>query len=566
MVLWVLILALCGGAVAAFGRNLPSALKARVLAVLGLVGVGFFAFILGTSNPFDRLWPPPPDGQGLNPVLQDPGLAFHPPLLYLGYVGCAVTFAFAVAALIEGRVDAAWGRWVRPWALAAWSFLTLGIALGSWWAYYELGWGGYWFWDPVENASLLPWLAGTALLHSAIVVEKREALKIWTVLLALLAFALSLLGTFLVRSGILNSVHSFASDPARGVFILGLLAVFIAGAFVLFAWRAPAMAPTGVFTPVSREGGIVLNNLILCSIAAVVLVGTLYPLFLDLLGGGMISVGAPFFNMASAPLAAPLVVAMAAGPLLAWKRAALWPVLQRLWWAASLALAGFLLALYLSGFAVLPAVGFAAGIWLIAGAATDILDRAGLGRTSLRNLWHRAAGLPRSAWGGAVAHAGMGITILGIAGMGLATERLVALAPGASTQFAGYEWRLEGVRDAQGPNFTARRATVTVLDEGRVVAVMEPSKRFFPLGRTTTTEAAIRTNLLHDLYAVLGEERDGADGQREAVLRLHDNVLAPWIWLGALIMALGGALSLSDRRIRIAAAARRREAAAEAIA
>jgi cytochrome c-type biogenesis protein CcmF len=369
-----------------------------------------------------------------------------------------------------------------------------------------------------------------------------------------------------VRSGILNSVHSFASDPARGVFILGLLAVFIAGAFVLFAWRAPAMAPTGVFTPVSREGGIVLNNLILCSIAAVVLVGTLYPLFLDLLGGGMISVGAPFFNMASAPLAAPLVVAMAAGPLLAWKRAALWPVLQRLWWAASLALAGFLLALYLSGFAVLPAVGFAAGIWLIAGAATDILDRAGLGRTSLRNLWHRAAGLPRSAWGGAVAHAGMGITILGVAGMGLATERLVALAPGASTQFAGYEWRLEGVRDAQGPNFTARRATVTVLDEGRVVAVMEPSKRFFPLGRTTTTEAAIRTNLLHDLYAVLGEERDGADGQREAVLRLHDNVLAPWIWLGALIMALGGALSLSDRRIRIAAAARRREAAAEAIA
>jgi cytochrome c-type biogenesis protein CcmF len=296
-----------------------------------------------------------------------------------------------------------------------------------------------------------------------------------------------------------------------------------------------------------------------------VLVGTLYPLFLDLLGGGMISVGAPFFNMAVAPLAAPLVVAMAAGPLLAWKRAALWPVLQRLWWAASLALLGFLLALYFSGVQVLPAVGFAAGIWLVAGAATDILDRAGLGRTSLRNLWHRAAGLPRSAWGGAVAHAGMGVTILGIAGMGLATERLVALAPGASTEFAGYEWRLEGVRDAQGPNFTARRATVTLLDGGRVVAVMEPSKRFFPLGRTTTTEAAIRTNFLRDLYAVLGEERDGANGGREAVLRLHSNPLAPWIWLGALVMALGGALSLSDRRVRIAAAAaRRREAEATA--
>ncbi|MCU0945721.1 MAG: heme lyase CcmF/NrfE family subunit [Rubritepida sp.] len=557
MILWLMVLAACSAAVAAFGRDLPSALKARVLSVLGMVSLGFFLFVLITSNPFERVWPPPPDGQGLNPLLQDIGLAIHPPLLYIGYVGYAVTFAFAVAALIEGRVDAAWGRWVRPWSLAAWSFLTMGISIGSWWAYYELGWGGYWFWDPVENASLLPWLAGTALLHSAIVVEKREALKIWTVLLALLAFALSLLGTFLVRSGVLNSVHAFASDPARGVFILALLGIYVAGAFALFAWRAPAMVPTGVFSPISREGGIVLNNLLLCSIAAVVLVGTLYPLFLDLLTGQMISVGPPFFNLASAPLALPLVMAMGVGPLLAWKRASLWPVLQRLWAAACIALLGFIAALALAGWHVLPALGFACGVWLIAAAATDIADRAGVGRTSLANAWHRARGLPRAAWGAAVAHAGMGVTILGVAGMGLATERLVAVPAGTTTSFAGYEWRLDGVRDFVGPNFTARKATISVFRDGQLVHVMEPSKRFFPIGRTNTTEAAIRTNLLRDLYAVLGEERDGPSGQREAVLRLHHNPLAPWIWIGAMIMALGGALSLSDRRIRVAAPASR---------
>ena len=561
MILWVMVLAGCSAAVAGFGGSLPSALQARVQAVLGMISLGFLAFILFTSNPFERIWPPPPDGQGLNPLLQDIGLAIHPPLLYLGYVGYAVTFAFAVAALIEGRVDAAWGRWVRPWSLAAWSFLTMGISIGSWWAYYELGWGGYWFWDPVENASLLPWLAGTALLHSAIVVEKREALKIWTVLLALLAFALSLLGTFLVRSGVLNSVHSFASDPARGIFILCLLGIYVAGAFALFAWRAPSMAPAGVFAPISREGGIVLNNLLLCSITAVVFVGTLYPLFLDLLTGQMISVGPPFFNSATAPLALPLVMAMAVGPMLAWKRASLWPVLQRLWWAACVALLAFILTLALAGWHVLSALGFACAFWLIAGAVTDIADRAGVGRTSLGNAWNRARSLPRAAWGAAIAHAGMGVTILGVAGMGLATEKLVAVPPGGSTQFAGYEWRLEGVRDFIGPNFTARKATITVLRDGRVVHVMEPSKRFFPTGRMTTTEAAIRTSPAGDLYAVLGEERANDAGVNEAVLRLHNNPLAPWIWLGAGIMALGAALSLSDRRIRIAAPARRRKEA-----
>ena len=549
MVLWVLILALCGGAVAGFGRDLPTALKARVIGVLGWIGVGFLAFIIFTSNPFDRVWPPPADGQGLNPVLQDPGLALHPPLLYLGYVGYAVTFAFAVAALLEGRVDAAWGRWVRPWSLAAWAFLTLGIAIGSWWAYYELGWGGYWFWDPVENASLLPWLAGAALLHSAIVVEKRDALKIWTVLLAILAFAMSLLGTFLVRSGVLNSVHAFANDPARGVFILALLMVYVAGAFAIFAWRAPRLAPTGIFAPISREGALVLNNLLLCSIAAVVLAGTLWPMFADILTGAKISVGPPFFNTATAPLAIPLVLAMPIGAMLPWKRGDVWGALQRLWWAAVASLAVFFLWLVALGYPAWPAIGMALAMWLVAGATADIADRIALFRRPAQ-AWQRARNLPRSAWGAAIAHAGMGVTIAGVAGMGVATDTLVALKPGESTRLAGYEWRMEGISDVTGPNFTARRATVTVTRDGAVVTVLTPERRTFQVDRQTTTEAAIHTNAMRDLYAVLGEERDDA-----GVLRLHHNPLAPWIWFGALIMAAGAGLSLSDRRMRVAAPA-----------
>ena len=554
LILWVTILALCGLAVSAFGRGLPSTLKARVLGVLGMISVGFLLFILKTSNPFERVWPPAPDGQGLNPVLQDIGLAMHPPLLYLGYVGYAVTFAFAIAALIERRVDAAWGRWVRPWSLAAWSFLTLGIALGSWWAYYELGWGGYWFWDPVENASLMPWLIGTALLHSAIVVEKREALKTWTVLLAIIAFGMSLLGTFLVRSGVLNSVHAFANDPERGMFILGLLLFYVGGAFLLFAWRAQAMAPTGLFAPVSREGAIVLNNLLVCSIAAVVFVGTLWPMFADALFGAKVSVGPPFFNMAAFPLVVPLLLAMAAGPLMPWKRAQLWPVVQRLWAAAVIALLAFFVALLLAGEHVMPAVGFAFAAWVIGAAATDIADRTTLFRTRLANSWARARGLPRAAWGAALAHAGIGIVAAGMAGMGLAQERLVAMSPGDTTEMAGYTWRLDAVRDAPGPNFSARRATISVLRDGEVLHVMEPSRRWFPVGRQNTTEVAIRTNLIYDLYAVIGEE-DPATGK--AVIRLHYNLLAPWLWLGAAIMALGGALSLADRRVRVSAPHRR---------
>ncbi|WP_198372854.1 heme lyase CcmF/NrfE family subunit [Roseomonas rosulenta] len=549
MVLWVLILALCGAAVAGFGRDLPSALKARVIGVLGWVASGFLLFIIFTSNPFDRIWPPPPDGQGLNPVLQDIGLALHPPMLYLGYVGYAVTFAFAVAALLEGRVDAAWGRWVRPWALLAWSFLTLGIALGSWWAYYELGWGGYWFWDPVENASLLPWLVGTALLHSAIVVEKRDALKIWTVLLAIMAFAMSLLGTFLVRSGVLNSVHAFANDPARGVFILALLMIYVAGAFAIFAWRAQKLAPTGIFAPISREGALVLNNLLLCSIAAVVLAGTLWPMFADILTGAKISVGPPFFNTAAAPLAIPLVLAMPIGAMLPWKRGDAWGALQRLWWAACIALAMGFLALVAAGLPVWPAIGVGLAMWLIIGAMADVADRIALFRRPGQAL-QRARGLPRAAWGAAIAHAGMGVTIAGIAGMGVATDTLIALKPGESARLAGYEWRLDSITDVAGPNYAARRATVTISRDGAEVTVLRPERRTFQVDRQTTTEAAIHTNAMRDLYAVLGEERDGA-----GVLRLHHNPLAPWIWFGAVIMALGGGLSLSDRRMRVAAPA-----------
>jgi cytochrome c-type biogenesis protein CcmF len=557
ILLWCLVLALCGAAVAAWGRGLPFGLRARVLGVLGLISTGFLLFTLLTSNPLLRLWPPPDEGRDMNPLLQDPGLAFHPPLLYAGYVGFAVPFAFAVAALLEGRVDAAWGRWVRPWALGAWSLLTGGIALGSWWAYYELGWGGYWFWDPVENASLLPWLTGTALVHSAIVVEKRDALKTWTVLLAIATFSLSLAGTFLVRSGILNSVHSFASDPSRGVFILALLVAVIGGSLLLFAWRAPALAPTGIFAPVSREGALILNNLFICSIAAVVLTGTLFPLGAEFFGA-KISVGAPFFNDTVLPLAAPLLLAMPVGLMLPWKRAELLPALRRLWWAAvGAALLG--LAVAVGWRVVLPALGFMAAGWLVLGSVAELVERGQVFRVPFATTRTRLAHLPLAAWGAAVAHAGMGVMVAGVAGMGLASERIAALAPGESVALAGYDWRLDGLGERRGPNYIERIGQVTISRDGRTVAVLHPARRGFTTQRMTTTEAAIHTTGLKDYYVVLGEERDG-----KAVLRLHHNPLAPWIWLGALVMALGGGLSLADRRLRVGAPARRGVALAQA--
>jgi cytochrome c-type biogenesis protein CcmF len=555
ILLWCLILALCGGAVAGFGRALPSSLRARVIGVLGFVSAGFLLFALTTSNPLERVWPPPLDGRDLNPLLQDPGLAIHPPVLYAGYVGFAIPFAFAVAALLEGRVDAAWGRWVRPWTLGAWCLLTGGIALGSWWAYYELGWGGFWFWDPVENASLLPWLSGTALLHSAIVVEKREALKIWTILLAIGTFSLSLCGTFLVRSGILNSVHSFANDPTRGVFILALLALVIGGSLLLFALRAPVMTATGIFAPVSREGALVLNNILLCSICAVVLTGTTYPLFAELLFGAKLSVGPPYFQATVFPLAVPLFAAMSIGPVLAWKRAELWPAVLKLWWAALIAAAvGTVAALGLH--AGLAALGFAASAWLIVGALAEIVERTRLFRAPFATFRTRVGAQPLSVWGSAVAHAGMGVTVAGIAGMSLAASSIVAVHPGQSVDLAGYDWTLLALRDEQGPNYTARVADIQVRRGGHDVAMFHPSRRMFTVQKTTVTDTAIATNGLRDLYAVLGEERDGA-----AVLRLHVNPLAPWIWFGALVMAAGGALSLADRRLRVGAPSRRSAAA-----
>ena len=546
MLLWALILALFGAAVAIFGNNLPDTLRSRVLAIQALIGVGFLAFLLFTSNPFQRVFPAPPDGNGLNPLLQDPGLAFHPPLLYLGYVGFSVTYAFAIAALLEGRVDPAWARWVRPWTLAAWCFLTLGIALGSWWAYYILGWGGFWFWDPVENASLMPWLAGTALLHSAIVVEKRDALKSWTVLLALLAFSLSLLGTFLVRSGVLTSVHAFAQDPARGMFILAFLLFVTGGGLALYAWRAPQLQGGGLFQPVSREGALILNNLLLCTLAATVLLGTLYPLFLDLLTGNKVSVGPPFFNATFVPLCAPLFAALCVGPFLGWKRAELWPALMRLRLALVVSLAAALVALtMIDSRSTLAALAFGFGVWLIVGSLASLTDRVRSG--TLRTL-------PRSTLGMVISHAALGVVVLGsVATSSWNTELMHTMKPGDRIDFAGYSVQLERMDEVRGPNYIAERATLNVSVGGKPYTVLQPERRLFTVQRRQVAETAIQTNLLRDFYATLGE----GNPQQGWVIRLYLNPLAPWIWLGAALCALGGFVSLSDRRLRIGAPSRR---------
>lgn len=543
MVLWCFILSLCGATVAGFGGNLPASLRARVLGVLGLVSGGFLLFTLTVSDPFLRLWPPPLNGAGVNPILQDPGLAFHPPVLYTGYVGFSVAFAFAIAALLEGRVDAAWGRWVRPWALLSWCFLTGGIALGSWWSYYTLGWGGYWFWDPVENAALLPWLSGTALLHCAIVVEKREALKAWTVLLAIATFSFSLSGTFLVRSGILNSVHEFAAAPDQGLFILVLLGITIGGSLFLFALRAPALSATGIFAPVSRESALVLNNIFLCSIAAVVFTGTLYPPFANLLFGVQLSVGAPFFNQTVLPLTAPLILAMAVGPLLPWKRAALRPALERVWLAFLVALTVFLVMALRSN--AVTALGLAGGGWVMLSALSDIAERMHLFRGRMRVL-------PRAAYGAALGHIGFGVMVLGIAGMTLASQKVIVLRPGQTTELGGYGWTLDDIHDAPGPDFSQRVADITVSDHGRPFLTLHPARRYFAAQKTITNDAAIHTNGFQDLYAVFADETGGG-----AELRLNRHPLAPEIWLGGLIMAVGGFVSLSDRRLRIGAPARK---------
>ena len=562
MLLWVLILALFGAIVAGFGRNLPPGLKARTLAVQALVSVGFLLFIILTSNPFERLVPAPIDGRGLNPLLQDPGLALHPPILYAGYVGFSISFSFAVAALIEGKVDAAWARWVRPWTLLAWLFLTAGIALGSWWAYYELGWGGWWYWDPVENASFMPWLVGTALLHSAIVVEKRDALKSWTILLAILTFSLSLIGTFLVRSGVLTSVHAFATDPERGVFILLLLVIAIGGSLALYAWRAPQLQSGGLFQPISREGGLVLNNLLLTTSAATVFLGTLYPLFLEAFGGGKVSVGPPFFNATFIPLMVPLVIALGVGPLLPWKRADLGGVLARLKLAFAAALILTLITAYLTwGKGVFGAMGIGIAVWLGASVLAEFGERIGFGRVSLSDSVKRAIGLPRAAWGRTLAHFGLAVTVAGVTGAGLwQVESIQIMRPGDKVEVSGYEFTFEGAENVRGPNYGAERGTFTVRDDGQVVAKLSGERRRYFVSGDETTEAGIHTTAMYDLYAVLGEP----NGKGGWTTRLYYKPLVPWLWLGSIIMVLGGIVSLTDRRLRIGAPSRRSSRAAPA--
>ena len=561
MVLWILILALFGAAVAVFGTNLPASLRARVLSVQAWIAIGFLAFTIFTSNPFERIFPPPIDGRDLNPLLQDPGLAFHPPMLYTGYVGFSIAFSFAIAALIEGRVDAAWARWVRPWTLTAWCFLTAGIALGSWWAYYELGWGGWWFWDPVENVSFMPWLMGTALLHSAIVVEKRDALKAWTILLAILTFSLSLIGTFIVRSGLLSSVHAFATDPERGVFILLLLCLTIGGSLILFALRAPALKAGGLFAPVSREGALVLNNLLLTVACATVFLGTLYPLFLEALTGDKVSVGPPFYNNTFVPIMAPLVAAMAVGPFLPWKRGDLAGVLGRLKLALVGAAVAAALALYLEGGPVMTAVAMALAAWLFLGSLIEWAERIKLFRAPLGDSLRRARHLPRSAHGKTLAHAGLAVAIVGMAAAASWKAEVVQIMrPGESLDLAGYSYRLEGVRGFQGPNYRGDVATITVTQGDKFIARLTPEKRLYPVQNQPTTEAAIHTTGLADLYTVIGDP----DGRGGWTVRVFHEPMVPWIWAGSMIMILGGICSLSDRRLRVGAPARRRKAPAAA--
>ncbi|MBT0956478.1 heme lyase CcmF/NrfE family subunit [Alphaproteobacteria bacterium KMM 3653] len=557
LLLWVLILSGFGASAAWFGGQLSASLRARVLSVQAAVGVAFYAFILLTSNPFLRLELPPLDGQDLNPLLQDPGLAFHPPFLYLGYVGLSMAFSFAVAALLEGRVDAAWARWVRPWTLAAWLFLTIGIALGSWWAYYELGWGGFWFWDPVENASLMPWLLAAALLHSAIVVEKRETLKAWTILLAILAFGFSLIGTFIVRSGVLTSVHAFANDPERGVFILIILALFMGGALTLFALRAGAMEGKGVFAVESRETALVANNILLAVSAFVVFIGTIWPLIAEMLWDSKLSVGPPFFNVAFTPFIVGLALILPLGAMLPWKRARLGRVAWSVWPLMLLALAVFGLVLVIqTGRSVLAPMGFALGVWVIGGAAVDLARRTGRGDLGAR--FGRLLRLPGADWGKAVSHAGLGVTVLGVAVLlAWQTEDIRAVEVGAPYNVSGYTVTLKGVEPRiEGPNYLATRAVVEVAKEGRVIAVLRPEKRVYPVARMPTTEAAILNGVFRDLYVVIGD----AQAQGGYALQVYVKPFANWIWAGCIIMALGGMLSLMDRRFRVAAGARKARA------
>lgn len=556
LLLWVFILTIFGAAVAAFGSNLPETLRARTLAMQAWISVGFLSFLLFTSNPFERVFPPPLDGADLNPLLQDIGLAMHPPLLYFGYVGFSIVFSFAAAALIEGRIDTAWARWVRPWTLAAWISLTAGIALGSWWAYYELGWGGWWFWDPVENVSFMPWLLGTALLHSAIVTEKRDAFKSWTILLAILTFSLSLLGTFVVRSGLLTSVHAFAVDPERGLYILGLLAISIGGSLALYAWRAPMMEGGGLFKPISREAGLLLNNLILATATGTVLFGTLYPLFLEAVSGDKISVGPPFFNGAFVPMMLPLVFVMGLGPFLSWKRADLIGVLQRVRFVVVLAVLATLAIWYFAkGGPVLAYLSILIALWLFFASLREWALRVRLFEVPLQESIRRARNLPRAAHGMTLAHAGVAVLMIGMIGSSVwKSEEIAFVEPGTSVNIAGFDVTFEGVQRVRGPNYIADQGTLRVERGGSFVTALKPERRSYPVAQSTTTESAIRSTLAGDLYASITEPSlDEAEESGAWTLRILYEPFVGLLWLGAAMLVIGGSLSLTDRRFRVGA-------------
>ncbi len=566
MVLWVLLLALFGSLHAATRHPIDAELKARALGIQGLIGAAFLAFILFTSNPFARLAPAPLDGADINPILQDPALAIHPPMLYVGYVGFSVCFALAMAGLIENRIDSAWGRAVRPWALMSWIALTLGIALGSFWAYYILGFGGFWFWDPVENSSLLPWLAGTALLHSTIVVERREGLRGWTVLLAILAFAMSLLGTFLVRSGVLNSVHAFASNPERGVFVLAIFIGFVGLALSLYAWRAPMLAPGGAYRLISREGMIVLNSLLLSSVAAAVLMGTLYPMILEALTGDLVSVGPPYFNLVVGLLISPLLLVLPMGPLAAWRQADLPAVAMKLWLAAIIGAGVIAFAFALTkGAKIEPVLIMGAGAWIVCGAIVDLGDRAALFKAALNVSFKRLTGLPRSAYGTAFAHAGFGVVLFGVAAAGaFKSEALDALKVGDALDVGRFHVTLVSVAPAQGADYTADRATFRILSRGENTTITSERRRYWTR-RVETTKVGLLQRGFSEVYIALGDKRTLPGGGAAYSVHAYYHPFVLLIWSGALLMAAGGLLALSDRRLRLAILRKRMARTAPAV-
>ena len=552
LLLWLLMLSGWMAAVARFSGHLPLPVLSRVLSVMGLVSVGFLLFTLITSNPFERLFPVPADGRDLNPLLQDPGMIFHPPLLYMGYVGFSVAFAFAIAALIGGNLDATWARWTRPWTNIAWMFLTIGIGLGSWWAYYELGWGGWWFWDPVENASFMPWLVGTALIHSLAVTEKRGSFKSWTVLLAITAFSLSLLGTFLVRSGVLSSVHAFATDPTRGVFILIFLSITIGSSLALYAWRAPKVGLGARFELISRETALLGNNVLFLVAAGAVLLGTLYPLLLDALGMGKISVGPPYFDSVFAPLMAPVVFLMGIGPLTRWKQAELPDLARRLRWAFGVSLLVALAAGWMAGrVSLATTLGLWMAFWIMGSILTDLWERVGppQGQRSLRDVPRRMTQVPRAIWGMMLAHLGVAVFCLGVVMVKTyEVERDVKMDIGDSTTINGYTFTFRGAREVSGPNYSAMQGLVEVTNNGKRLRDMLPEKRVYRVQQNPMTEAAIATGLTRDLYVALGE---AVDGQGAWIVRVYVKPFIDWIWGGCLIMGMGALLAASDRRYRV---------------